>query len=203
MDILNVKKVFLKNLNKKLKSCDKVKAHQPDGLNRDIKKLLASDEFKDFDIKIDETVFTVHKFLLAARSPVFSRLLNEAPDATEITFNEISVESFKVILNFVYDEKFPDEGDNMLEVYAAAAKMEINQLKEFAASRLLESIDDTNALTIMRLAKKYESNELKLTAFNRIKLLFPDKKLKNELADDPEAVQKLLEAKLEIEKHFC
>lgn len=203
MDILNVKKLFLKNLNKKLQSCDKEKADQPDGLSRDMKKLLASDEFKDFDIKIDETVFTVHKFLLAARSPVFSRLMTEAPDATEITFNEISVESFKVILNFVYDEKFPDEGDNMLEVYAAAAKMEINQLKEFAASRLLEAIDDTNALTIMRLAKKYESNELKLMAFNRIKLLFPDKKLKNELADDPEAVQKLLEAKLEIEKHFC
>lgn len=189
-------------MNKKLKSLESAAAYQPYGLNNDVEKLLASDDFKDFDIKIDDNVFTVHKFLLAARSPVFSKLLQEAPDAAEIRVDEISVESFKVILNFVYDEKFPDDGDNLLEVYAAAAKMEIQQLKEFTASKLLESIDENNALTILKLAKKYESIDLKLMAFDRIKLLFPDKKLKNELADDPEAVQKLLEAKLEIEKHF-
>lgn len=190
-------------MNKKLTSLDTVTTDQPDGLNEDIEKFLASDDFKDFDIKIDETVFTVHKFLLAARSPVFLRLLQEAPDATEISFNEISVETFRLILHFVYDEKFPGEGDSMLEVYAAAAKMEIHQLKEFAASRLMELINDDNALTILSLAKKYESNELKSMAFDHIKRLFPDKKLRNELAEDPEAVQKLLEAKHEIEKHFC
>lgn len=198
-----MKKLFLKNLNKKLKSLGQAAADPTDGLNEDMEKILGSDNFKDFVIKIDQTVFTVHKFLLAARSPVFLKLLQESPDATEIALNEISVETFEVILRFVYDQKFPGEGDNMLGVYAASAKMEIHQLKEFAASRLMESIDDTNALTILSLAKKYESNELKLTAFNHIKLLFPDKKLKNELADDPEGMQKLLEAKHEIEKHFC
>lgn len=200
---MNVKQLLLKNLNKKLNSLDKISAGQRDGLNHDIKKLLASDELKDFEIQIDETVFTVHKFLFAARSPVFSRLLQEAPEASAITFDDISVDTFKVILNFVYDEKFPGEGDNLLEVYAAAAKMEIHRLKEFAASKLLESIDENNALKILSLAKKYKSEELKLMAFGHITRLFPDKKLKNELADDPEAVQKLLEAKLEIEKHFC
>lgn len=203
MDILSLKKLFLKNMNKKLRSLDKATALQPGALNEDIKKILASDDFKDFEIKIDETVFRVHKFLLAAKSPVFLRLLQDAPDATEIAFNEISVETFNVILLYFYDEKFPVEGDNVLEVYAAAAKMEILQLKEFAASKLMESITDNNALAILSLAKKYESNDLKLMAFNHIKLLFPDKKLKNELADDPEAVRKLLEAKQEIDKHFC
>jgi speckle-type POZ protein len=170
------------------------------GLKNDLDEFLSNDDFKDITIKIDEKEYKVHKFLLAARSPVMNRLMKNKPEAEEISLIDIPIETFEVVLEFVYDEKFPTDDADFLETYAVAAKLEIRELKEFSAEKLMTLITDDNALEIMALACKYESEKLKVKAFNQIRSFFPDKKLKDELADNPEAVKKLVAAKREIEK---
>lgn len=169
------------------------------GLKQDIENFLSNDDFKDFTVKIDDKRFLVHKFILAARSPVMNALMKQEPDADEISLIDISIESFEKILDFVYDDKFPND-DFILETYAAAALLEILELKEFTASRLISSLNNENALNIFTLADKYKSDDLKQKAFNQIKSLFPDRNLKDELASNPEAVKKLIAAMNEIVK---
>jgi len=169
------------------------------GLNDDIDKLISTDEFKDFKILINGTEFNVHKFLFIARSPVLKELMKQDPVANSVTLEQIPVEIFKNILDFVYDNKFPSD-DVVLETYAAAAKLQIQELKDYTASRLITLLNDDNALKILFMANEYKNSELKLIAFGHIRGFFPDKKLKSELANNPEAVRKLIAAKKEIEK---
>lgn len=189
----------LDKLQRKMRKIEKCDVAEPGGLKLDIEKFLLNDDFKDFNVKLNDKEFRVHKFLLAARSPVMSELMKQEPDAESITLIDIPTESFETILDFIYDENFPND-DVILETYAAAALLEILELKAFAASRLMTSLNDENALTIFTMANKYMSEDLKLKAFEQIRTFCPNRKLCDELADNPDAVRKLISAKNEIEK---
>ena len=169
------------------------------GLYNDFDKYISNEDFKDFKIIINESEFKVHKFLITARSPYFKELMKQDPDAYEISFEHIPPQIFQNILDFVYDEKLPNN-EVVVETYAAASKLQIQELQEFCASRTMTLINDENALKILYMANEYKNDELKLKAFDHIKSFFPDKKLKTELASNPEAVKKLIAAKKEIEK---
>lgn len=197
-----IRKLNIYKCNKLRGKIGRMIAHdsmKSEGLKQDIEKFLANDDFKDFTVKIDDREFHVHKFILAARSPVINALMKQEPDADEISLIDISIESFEKILDYVYDDKFPND-NFILETYAAAALLEIIELKEFTASRLITSLNNENALNIFTLADKYKSDDLKEMAFNQIKSFFPERNLKYEIASNPEAVKKLVAAMNEILK---
>lgn len=197
--ILKWSEKSLNRLEKKIKMTESNNFPCSGGLNDDIEKLISTDEFKDFKILINGTEFNVHKFLFIARSPVLKELMKQDPVADAITLEQIPEEIFKNILDFVYDNKFPSN-DVVLETYAAAAKLQIQELKDYTASRLIGLLNDDNALKILFMANEYKNEELKSIAFGHIRGFFPDKILKSELANNPEAVRKLIAAKKEIEK---
>lgn len=189
----------IKKLEKKIRKMEFHGLACSGGLSHDINKFISNDEFKNLKILINETEFKVHKFLLTARSPVLKELMKRDSNADSITLEHIPKEIFQHILDFIYDEKLPNN-DVVLETYAAAAQLQIQELQDFAASRMTTLIDDENALKILFMANEYKNEDLKLKAFDHIKSFFPDKKLKTELASNPEAVRKLIAAKKEIER---
>lgn len=189
----------LKKLEKKISQTEEMSFAHRNGCKQDIDEFLSNDEFKDFKIVINETEFKVHKFLFAARSPVLRKMMTQNSTADSIELENIKIEIFQIILDFVYDEKLPNAAD-IIEIYAAAAQLQIRDLEEFAASKIISSISSEDSLQVLFMANQFNNQELKMKAFDCIKSFFPDKKLRLELADNPEAVRKLISAKLEIEK---
>lgn len=187
-----------KKLQRKIRKMEPFELRPRSGLDGDVKHLLTTDNLKDFTICIDGNQFKVHKLLIAARSPAINNLMKQNPQSDKIVFKDIPTQTFELILDFVYDDKLP-AGD-YFEVYAAAAKLQIAELKEFSADKLATMIGDENALKILTAANEYKSEELKVKAFEHIRTFFPDKTLRAELADNPEHVKKIIAAKKEIEK---
>ena len=67
-------------------------------------------------------------------------------------------------------------------------------LKDFAAKKLIEMIDTENALYILELSNKYEHYGLKLAAFAKIKVEYPNIEFKNEWASDVDILNKIFKA---------
>lgn len=172
------------------------------GMLADIQKFINDDKLKDLTISVKGEQFKVHKFLIAARSPTLAAMLVESPAVNDIQLDDLSPETFKKVLDFIYNENFPVGYEKMMEIYAAAGKLEITELKDFCAEELVETIEDENALELLLMSNKYGSYDLKIKAFETIKQMFPEKKLKDELADDPETIKKMLFVRKKLEKEF-
>ena len=104
------------------------------------------------------------------------------------------MEIFEKILKFLYTDELPgDDGTNYLLLFAAAGKLKIQELKEFAATKLIDRFKKNNVLEIFKLSNKYEHEELRKEAFNKIKAYYPSYKFKDEWIARPEVVEKAIE----------
>jgi len=144
------------------------------GFYNDIKIFTQEETTKDFRIQIDAQEFPVHKFLLAARSPTMAEILKNNPEVENLNLVDISVEIFEIILKFLYTDELPgDNGTNFLQLFATTAKLKIGELKKFAATKLLDMIDEENAIEVLKLSNKYEHEELRQKSFIKIKEMYP------------------------------
>ncbi|KAL7012764.1 hypothetical protein ACKWTF_015030 [Chironomus riparius] len=142
----------------------------------DIKKYIQEDITKDFIIKIHEQEFLVHKFLLAARSATLADILNKNPFIDSLSIVNISIESFHHILRFIYTDELPVEDEiNFVDLFDAAGRLKIEDLKNFAGKRVLEKVNAANAIEIFNLSSKYEHKMLRQKSFEEIKKNFEDK----------------------------
>jgi len=162
----------------------------------DIKNFIGTDEaYKDLRINVNDRVFLVHKFLLAARSPKIAEILRNNPEVENFHLVDIPVETFEKVLQFLYtDEIQPDEGINFLDLFVAAGKLKIDMLKDYAAKKLIETIETENALDVFKLSNKYEHDGLKLAAFAKIKVEYPNIEFKDEWESDVKTVIKIIKA---------
>ena len=161
----------------------------------DVEAYIQDKSTKDFSIQIDDFEFPVHKFLLAARSPTLAEVLKNNPEVENLKLVDISVEIFEIILKYFYTDELPgDDGTNFLHLFAAAGKLKIENINDFAATNLFDQINSENATEILNLSNKYEHDELKIKAFDEIKKKYPKIKFKNDWASDVEKVGKIIEA---------
>ncbi|CAG9810390.1 unnamed protein product [Chironomus riparius] len=161
-------------------------------LNSDIKKFLQNQNFKDFCIQIDDRELKVHKFILAARSPTLAEIFLKNPEAENLKLVDITPETFKIILHFMYTDELPgDEKINYLQLYSAAGRLEINELKIFAEPKAFESLNPENAIEILVLSNKFKNNEMREKAFELIKKAYPE--VPDVWIDKPEKVKKFIE----------
>jgi hypothetical protein len=162
------------------------------GISDDINVMLQKDDGKDFTIKVDETDFEVHKFLMFARSPTFAEMIKNNPDADKLILKDIPQKTFKEILNFIYTDKEPKQDVDMKEIFGAASKLKIKMLKEIASKRLIAGVNAKNAYDFLVFAHKHNHEELKLKSFGEIKKVHPN--LKDAMMNDPEKLKVLIEA---------
>jgi hypothetical protein len=155
----------------------------------DLRKFIQDETTKDFKIVIGDKDFPVHKFLLAARSPTLAEILKANPEVEHLNLVDISVKIFEKILKFLYTDELPgDDETNFLHLFAAAGMLKIEELKDFAATKLTDKMDQNNVLEIFKLSIKYEEKELRQKAFDELKRYNQNYKLKDEWIAKPEIV---------------
>ncbi|CAG9811222.1 unnamed protein product [Chironomus riparius] len=161
----------------------------------DLKKFLQNENVKDFKIIIGSKEFMVHKFLLAARSPTLAETFSENPDAESLKLIDITEEMFEKILKFLYTDELPGEaGMNYVQLFGAAGRLQIIELKNFAVEKILENISNLNALELLTMANRYKNDELIHAAFEEVKKKYPEIPFKDDWSKDPERIKKVIEA---------
>jgi len=180
------------------------------GLFGDIKCFIQNDNTKDFKIIIDAQEFPVHKFLLAARSPTLAELLENNPEVENLNLVDISVEIFEKILKFLYTDELPgDDGTNFVHLFGAAGRLQITELRNYAAQEISDNISTVNVMELLRIANLYNQDDLIQKAFQEIKNKYLNIPFKDEWSRDPKMVSKVIdtyekkeEAKRQLDAEF-
>ena len=168
----------------------------------ELKDALKDDNnFKDFTILIENEVIHVNKLLLTARSPVFAKTIQDNPNADSFNLGDISVETFKEVLNYLYTDtvELKDISSSML-VFAAANRFEIKKLVDIAVMNISGKITAENVVKVLFLSNKFEHDKLRQRAFDDLKKYYPKIAFKEEWAVLPEKVEQIVEAFKEKEE---
>ncbi|XP_070493828.1 uncharacterized protein [Chironomus tepperi] len=161
--------------------------------NRKFKNFLTDETFKDFQIQIGDHKFAVHKFLIAARSPTLAEILKNNPGLENLKMVDIPVGIFEVILKYFYTDELPGvDGMNILHLYATAGKLKIEELKEYAATKIIQSLDSKNPHEVLKLSNKYNHDEMRYQAYEALKKKYPDVNFRPELAVDNDQLDALM-----------
>ncbi|CAH2059962.1 unnamed protein product, partial [Thlaspi arvense] len=101
---------------------------------------------------------SAHKLVLAARSKVFKKMLEEdeckASSGKEIiTLSEMTHEEVKSLVEFIYSNGSMPYAGHARSLYLAADKYEIPHLRDLCRNELISSLDSFNALDVFELAQ--------------------------------------------------
>jgi len=191
-------KVSLEELKKQIKEKGDP-ADFDELLLSEFKGIMATEEFMDIKIIVDEEEFKAHRFVLAARSEAFREMFRDHPEARHFILEDIQPRIFRTILNYLYTGEMPADDDDMKAIFAAAVDFSIQPLVEFTTDKVWNKINSSNALEILILANTHNCELLKRKAFGEVQKFFKERTLKDELADDPAALIKLMNAQKEFE----
>ncbi|KAL7098216.1 hypothetical protein ACP275_09G003100 [Erythranthe tilingii] len=132
-------------------------------------KLLESNIWADVFFKVDNEIFSAHRFILAAHSPQF--LSASSSDSQEIVIPYMEPRVFKAILRFIYTGNIQEEATNdpgwympesfLGKMLAAADRFELKLLKRMCESRILERISEESVAYLLDLADRCNATELK------------------------------------------
>ena len=173
------------------------------GLFNDLKSYIQDESSKDLRIQIDDHDFHVHKVLLTIRSPPMAEILRNNPDATNINLVDIPVDIFETILKFIYSGELPDDDDqNFVQLFVAANRLQIKELKIFASGKISNNIKEDNAFDIFNMSNKYDQEELRQKSFEEVKKMYPKIEFKNEWASNPEKVVKIIAGYKKMEEEM-
>ncbi|KAJ4788484.1 BTB/POZ/MATH-domain protein [Rhynchospora pubera] len=141
------------------------------GLCHDIEKLWGRGERFDVTFEVEEERIYAHKFMLAARSPVFeAELYGSMKEAksSNIKIKDIKAEVFKALLRFIYTDKFDDgelkrglSDELVQDLFAAADRYALEKLKMQCEKRLHVYLSIDTVLTTLTLAEQHNSAWLK------------------------------------------
>lgn len=162
--------------------------------------ILNLESLKDFTVTVSGTDVKVHRFMLAAHSPLMSNLFETDANVRMLELADVTAKGFKAITNFIYKGQNPDDQENMLEVLAAAHKLGVEPMKTFADEKLLLQINEKNAFDILKAGNKYESTKLIKASFEVLKTLMPTKVFKDKWQNEPAKIEKLFDAKRQMEE---
>lgn len=145
-----------------------------------MKKLLESEEFSDVKVITKDRTFNVHKNILAMKSDVFYKMLNN--EMLEKCSNEIKLlewDSMVVyeLLKYLYTEDC-ELKDVVCDLFKLAHFLQIQNLQDVCLSFIEKNVNESNILQICRvtLEDQYNSNNLMSVAEdflmkNKIKLI--------------------------------
>ena len=128
-------------------------------------------------------LFSAHRYLLAARSPVFkAELFGPMKESTTDSIKIYDVEPpiFEALLHFIYTDSIRDDGDNkdetekMQHLLVAADRYGLERLRIMCEDRLCDSIEVETVATMLVLAEQHHCGDLKkaciefMTSQNRL-----------------------------------
>ncbi|KAJ3704858.1 hypothetical protein LUZ61_008563 [Rhynchospora tenuis] len=134
-------------------------------------QLFERKEMADVSFEVDGELFTAHRSVLAARSPVFNAELfgpmTESKMET-IAIKDIKPLIFKAMLHFIYTDSLPDMSDENIplviisqHLLVAADRYGLDGLKILCEDRLMRDISMDTAISTLALAEEVDLEELK------------------------------------------
>ncbi|XP_008203284.1 speckle-type POZ protein-like [Nasonia vitripennis] len=137
------------------------------GIPRDLGLLFDSAKLSDVTLVVKKIEFSVHRSILAGRSPVFAsmfdlNMIESKKDMVEIP--DIEPEVIKELLRFIYTDKVENIEVLGLEIFIAADQYALEDLKFECENALCSSIDTENAGVLLKYADIYGSHRLKSEA---------------------------------------
>ncbi|KAJ3685875.1 hypothetical protein LUZ61_015039 [Rhynchospora tenuis] len=141
------------------------------GLCEDIKTLWRRGERFDVTFQVGGERISAHRFMLAARSPVFGAELYGPMIEAEsscIEIEDLKAEVFKALLRFIYTDNFEDyelkcrlSVELVQDLFVAADRYALEKLKMQCQKRLWVALSVDTVLTTLILAERHSSAWLK------------------------------------------
>lgn len=137
---------------------------QSNELLSQLKNSMADEAFKDVIFKVEDETFTVHKFILALRSPVFAVMLkNHVVEKLIPVFKveDMRATIFQKVLQFIYTDAVEDIDDLVVDLFYAAEKYELDNLKIMCINNLYQNLSCETVLKTLELADIFSISKLK------------------------------------------
>ncbi|CAD5209573.1 unnamed protein product [Bursaphelenchus xylophilus] len=135
-------------------------------LGEDYLKLLSDDLHTDFLIRVDGQDISVHKAVLAARSPVFAAMLqhrdtNEAQTGV-LCIEDVEYNVMKEMLHFIYSGRCTSDVNEMAsDLLIAADKYRLDELKNHCERILIQVLSQDNCCQLLIISDMYHANALR------------------------------------------
>ncbi|OAY83377.1 BTB/POZ and MATH domain-containing protein 2 [Ananas comosus] len=146
---------------------------RPSDLHLHLERLLESGEGTDVTFRVGGEAFSAHRWLLAARSPVFkAELFGEMKEKNlqSIEIKDMEAVVFKTLLHFVYSDALPRSEElacngsstvMLQHLLAAADRYGLERLKLICEDELCADIHISTAATTLVLAEQHRCGQLK------------------------------------------
>ncbi|PIA44776.1 hypothetical protein AQUCO_01700398v1 [Aquilegia coerulea] len=157
----------------------------PSNIGQHFGKLLESGKGTDVNFEVDEEIFSAHKLVLAARSPVFrAQLFGPMKDRnTEcIKVEDMEAPVFKALLHFMYWDALPDMEEltglnskwasTMMNQHllAAADRYGLERLRLLCEAKLCEDVAINTVATTLALSEQHHCFQLKAVCLKFVAL---------------------------------
>ncbi|XP_057780440.1 BTB/POZ and MATH domain-containing protein 2-like [Salvia miltiorrhiza] len=148
----------------------------PSDIGQQFGNLLENGKGTDVNFEVDEEIFSAHKLVLAARSPVFrAQLYGPLKDQNtqRIKVEDMEAPVFKALLHFIYWDTLPDmeelTGTNSKwastlmsqHLLAAADRYGLDRLRLLCEANLCEDVAINTVATTLALAEQHHCFQLK------------------------------------------
>lgn len=134
-------------------------------LNQDRKKGC----FTDLVLKVEDSVFHCHKVIFVAVSPYFRAMLTNdmlEQKANEITLRDVRVDTFSLLVDFLYTCKLQIDEENAQELLETASFLQLKPVIAAGSKFLTERLDVYNCLELLSFARIFDNAQLFDEAFN-------------------------------------
>ncbi|KAG8191441.1 hypothetical protein JTE90_020693 [Oedothorax gibbosus] len=144
----------------------------------DLKAMYAKSLNADLCLKVKKCVVGVHRALLCACSPVFTKMFEAPMDEKEnnvIEITDIELPVVKGLVEFVYTGALcNDDFDFVYDLYYAADKYDVSSLRKTCTDVLLAKLDVENACRVLSLADQHSDVQFKDSIMEFILFNFDD-----------------------------
>eukprot|EP00092_Neocalanus_flemingeri_P022474 GFUD01024374.1.p1 GENE.GFUD01024374.1~~GFUD01024374.1.p1 ORF type:complete len:354 (+),score=91.08 GFUD01024374.1:57-1118(+) len=132
-------------------------------LSSDFLSLLEDSTYGDLTIQCPGGEVSVHRGIMAARSPVFSTMLQN--NMVEKTTGVMKIEDFdvdvvKAMVKYVYTARIDDEFEDIKDLLRIGNKYLIRSLVDICSQRLINSITFSNVVDLGVFAETYSVQNL-------------------------------------------
>lgn len=172
---------------------------------RELQEALQIEGFKDFTVVIGDSEIEVHKLMLAIRCPTLSETIKCNPNARKLILNDIDVETFKIILNYIYNDEIPKEYDEQMtpKVFVAAGKLKLEILKMNVGNILSKAVTPESSLELLKLASTHGHDKLRKKSFEELKKFIYNEKLPDEFIDRIDILEEMFNIRKEFDERMA
>jgi len=141
----------------------------------DLDSALVSKNHCDVIIKCGEKEFDCHQIILTSRSPVLATMLRIKQESSRkekgkvcVEIKDMNLAVFEDLLKYIYTGNSPNVDSHVEELFAAADRYELEQLKELCEVKLCSRLAISNCIDLLILADLHRGQTLRAAALQYV-----------------------------------